>query len=314
MLFGRYEFHCKFETDAHLPRYKGSTFRGVFGRALKKTVCAIKRSSCDDCIVKEKCIYPYIFETQRLPASQKHPRIASPPHPFVIEPPDDTKTHYTSGQPFDFNLLLFGKTNHYLPYFIYAIDQMGTIGIGKSINHRRGKFSIDSVNHDGTHIYSGKTQTLNTPESIHDLAEALADSSKSPSYLKITLKTPLRLKFNNKLHADLPFHVLIRACLRRISSLFEYHGNGEPDFDYKGLVKRAQEIKTIESNLNWFDWQRYSARQDQKMLMGGIVGDITYSGDLTKFLPIVNCCRELHLGKQTAFGLGEFEVEYMTTY
>jgi hypothetical protein len=34
MLYGKYQFVCRFQDDASLPCYKGSTFRGVFGRAL----------------------------------------------------------------------------------------------------------------------------------------------------------------------------------------------------------------------------------------------------------------------------------------
>lgn len=311
--FGKYSFCCRFKSDALLPPYKGSTFRGVFGRALKKTVCVLKRAACADCLVRKNCIYLYIFEAQKLPTSIKHHRMASPPHPFVIEPPDETRTRYNPGQPFSFNLILFGKANDYLPYFIYAIDRMGNIGIGQAINNRRGKFSLESVHHDQTQIYSGKTKILNTPESIPDLALALTAPENNVCRLTVSLKTPLRLKFNNKLNADLPFHVLIRACLRRISALFEYHGSGEPALDYKGLVQKAQDIQTKESNLRWFDWKRYSARQEQKMLMGGIVGDVTYEGDLGKYVPIINCVRKLHIGKQTAFGLGKLTAESYKT-
>jgi len=40
---------------------------------------------------------------------------------------------------------------------------------------------------------------------------------------------------------DLPFDVLTRAMLRRVSSLCQYHGEGEPELDYRGLVARAKE-------------------------------------------------------------------------
>jgi hypothetical protein len=42
MLFGKYQFICRLDTEAVLPVYKGATFRGVFGRALKKIVCPLK--------------------------------------------------------------------------------------------------------------------------------------------------------------------------------------------------------------------------------------------------------------------------------
>ena len=64
MLYGRYHFFCPLETEAILPPYKGSTFRGVFGHALKKVVCALKRQECPQCLLKEKCVYALVFETQ----------------------------------------------------------------------------------------------------------------------------------------------------------------------------------------------------------------------------------------------------------
>jgi hypothetical protein len=82
----------------------------------------------------------------------------------------------------------------------------------------------------------------------------------------------------------------------------------EPHLDYKGLVQRANDVKMIDSNLHWFDWKRYSARQDRKILMGGMVGEVTYAGALGEFLPLVEFCEKTHVGKQTAFGLGRIAV------
>jgi CRISPR/Cas system endoribonuclease Cas6 (RAMP superfamily) len=99
--------------------------------------------------------------------------------------------------------------------------------------------------------------------------------------------------------------------LRRISSLFNYYGDGEPDLDYRGLVRRAEDVRIANSNLKWFDWRRYSNRQDQAMLMGGIVGSVTYMGQIEEYMPLINFCSKIHLGKQTSFGLGKIKAEIM---
>jgi hypothetical protein len=65
------------------------------------------------------------------------------------------------------------------------------------------------------------------------------------------------------------------------------YDSGEPALDYTGLVQRATDVKRIDSNLRWYDWRRYSARQDRKMLMGGMVGEVSYAGELGEFLPLV---------------------------
>ncbi len=76
MLYGKYSFTVTFNSDAILPPYKGSTFRGVFGHALKRVTCALKRQSCDDCMLRSKCVYPFVFET--VPHEKADRRIAAP--------------------------------------------------------------------------------------------------------------------------------------------------------------------------------------------------------------------------------------------
>jgi len=313
MLFGKYNFRCCFQSNARLPAYKGSTFRGVFGHALKSIVCALKRRTCDQCLLKTQCIYALVFETHHAIPPPQDSRIAAPPHPFVIEPPTTKKTDFSEGDSFDFNLILFGQVNRNLPYFIYAFDRMGRIGIGKKINGRRARFVLTAVKQDGHTLYSGKDQRLHMNDDFPRLTLKQPEKQPNPdgSRLKITLKTPLRLKYQNHLSAELPFHVLVRAMLRRIDTLLQCYGDQVPDLDFKGLVQRAESVRIVESesDLHWFDWERYSQRQDQRMLMGGMLGTVTYEGALGEFLPLIEFCEKTHLGKQTAFGLGKIQVK-----
>jgi hypothetical protein len=310
MLYGNYLFSCIFEDEAVLPCYKGSTFRGVFGQALKKVVCALKKEDCSECLLEHKCIYSQVFETPSSPDGTKDIRIASPPHPFVIEPPLVTETHFQKGDPFDFQLLLFGQANEYLPYFIYAFERMGKIGIGKRVNGKKANFTLQNVQTGGKQIYSHKDQILSKGSFCQDLSFPItSEACESVNLLRITIETPLRLKFRNRLSATLPFHVLVRAMLRRISSLFNYYGDGEPNLDYRGMVRRAEDIQVDDSNLKWFDWRRYSSRQDQAMLMGGMVGSVTYEGAIGEYVPLIELCSQVHLGKQTPFGLGKIKAE-----
>jgi hypothetical protein len=53
-----------------LPSYKGSTLRGGFGNTFRRVVCALRKNNCQDCLLENKCVYSYVFET--------------PPHPDTI--------------------------------------------------------------------------------------------------------------------------------------------------------------------------------------------------------------------------------------
>ncbi len=311
MIFGRYQFTSILETDAILPYYKGSTFRGVFGRALKKVVCALKQKECKECILNQKCVYATVFETP-VAMESKDTRMAAPPHPFVIEPPLTTQTGFPAGSSFSFTLLLMGEVNQNLPYFIYAFEQMGRIGIGRKVNGQRGRFLLETVRCGNHLIYSSDEHRLNMNSHTETLSIQPSEITGDKTIrLAVSLKTPLRLKFDNRLQAELPFHLLVRAMLRRISSLMNAYGDGEPRLDYRGLVRRAESVRILENNLQWFDWQRYSFRKDEKMLMGGMLGTVTYEGKIGEYLPLIAFCEKVHLGKQTAFGLGKIGAELL---
>ncbi|MFW8601830.1 CRISPR system precrRNA processing endoribonuclease RAMP protein Cas6 [Desulfobacterota bacterium M19] len=56
--------------------------------------------------------------------------------------------------------------------------------------------------------------------------------------------------------------------------------------------------------------KRYSNRQRQAMMIGGIRGEISYRGEeIAEFIPLLSYCQQTHLGKQTSFGLGRIAVE-----
>ena len=113
-----------------LPDYKGAVFRGGFGYAFKKVVCVVKGKPCDACLLKQKCIYSYIFETPPPDDTEILRLYPKVPHPFVIEPPVTEKQVFAPGEPFSFHLILIGNAIDYLPYFIYTFTELGKQGIG----------------------------------------------------------------------------------------------------------------------------------------------------------------------------------------
>jgi len=306
MLFGEYNFNGVLEDDAILPPFKGSTFRGVFGRALKEVVCALKRQECPSCLLRSQCHYTQVFDLAAGSESRGSPL---PPHPFVIEPPWDSRTHLFRGESFDFTLLLFGPANQLLAYFVYAFQEMGRIGIGRQVNGRRARFCLASVTclsagmiyrEEDRHLLPGRPREL--------FLEPQGPPLSRVGELTVTLETPLRLKFQNRLQRELPFHVLMRAVLRRLAALFRHYGDGEPALDYRGLIARAQEVQTLQASLRWLDWERYSHRQKTSMFLGGLVGEITCAGELTEYMPLLRVAEKVHLGKNTTFGLGKIKV------
>ncbi len=306
MNFGRYTFNCSFSTHAILPDYKAAIFRDCFGRALKQAVCVLRSRSCDQCLLRSECLYTTVFENSRGDVSSR----TESPHPFVIEPPETRTIRFTPEDSFSFHLLLFGDTTLKLPYFVHAANLMGEKGFGRRAG---GVFAINSIRCGDTIIYSGIDQILQQPPIIDLNCHMDLKAIDSSSQMQVHFLTPLRLKYENRLVSHLPFHLLIRACLRRISTLFSAFGSGEPNLNYTEIVSDAQKISILESNLIRLDWKGYSFRQKQEIHLGGLVGDVIYEGNLSRFLPLLKFCKLTHIGKQTTFGLGRFDMEVAVT-
>ncbi len=300
--FSKFQIVIKAKDTLSLPKYKGSTFRGGFGNSFKKVVCINRNKECNECMLKEKCVYAYIFETPVPEDSNVMRKYRYCPHPFIIEPPENTKTVFKSEEELAFGLVLIGKAIDYLPYFIYTFEELGEIGIGKG----RGKFELVEVKDGEKVIYSSDTKALKPfVSSALDFESISADSG----FLTVDFKTPTRIVYDTQLTLDLEFHILMRALLRRISLLSYFHFNKDmPDIDFKGIIERAGKVKTSQRNLIWHDWERYSARQDTRMKLGGFKGEIKFEGDISDFMPLIMLGEQIHIGKGTSFGLGKYGI------
>ena len=128
--------------------------------------------------------------------------------------------------------------------------------------------------------------------------------------LTLNFLTPTRILYNSHLTLDLEFHILIRNLLRRLSLLYYFHCGGDPsEWDFKGIIEIAKDVKVKKQALTWYDWERYSTRQDTRMKMGGFVGNISFEGNIEPFMQLIKAGEILHVGKGTSFGLGKYRIE-----
>lgn len=287
-------------TPIKLPPYKGSTFRGAFGSTFRQVVCVLRGKECSDCILREKCAYSYVFETPVPSGASKMRKYPYAPHPFVLVPPLEDRMEYEPGDPLYVSLTLIGRGIEYLPYFLYTFQEMGKRGIGKG----RGKFQLQGVRDStGEAVYEGGTLRLPQPLSWRDL-----EGETAPDEVTLRFLTPLRVKYRERLCSDLEFHVLMRALLRRISLLSFFHCGCELQVNFRRLIEEAGAVAVKDSTLRWHDWMRYSYRQRAKLKLGGLIGEITFGGDLEPFWPFLQLGQWIHVGKGTSFGLGRYEI------
>lgn len=302
MLAGKYNFQCVFKRPALLPPYKGSTFRGAFGHALKHIACAVKKDDCHTCLLATRCVYAKAME----PSDLKGPKTG---HPYIIEPPLSQRREYSEEDSFDFNIILLGDINEYFPFFVYAVERMGEIGVGRRIDGIRGKFEIQDIIAGGKSIYDTMNKNLSTSYRPEDIGLQVQEESGSGE-LRIGFITPLRFKSGNSISTNLDFTILTRCMLRRISNMMNTYGQGEPDIDYQGLLQRSEAVITTSEQLYWQSWSRYSNRQNASTSLSGIMGEISFRGKLGEFLPLIELAWFLHVGKQCTFGLGQFKYDW----
>lgn len=295
-----------------LPSYKGSTFRGAFGHVFRRVVCATRKAECSECLLKEKCIYSYVFETPPPPDTRIMRKYKAAPHPFVIEPPLEKKSGYTPEHEIKFNLVLIGRALEYLPYFIYTFEEIGEIGVGKG----RGKYSLKTVKASiddklpHSVIYDSNSKTVKSFDWRPKMISFPDSQASDNKHLNLRFLTPARISYNNTLTANPEFHIIIRNLLRRLSLISYFHCSGDmTDWDFKGIIDMAEDVKVGQNNLKWYDWERYSARQDTRMKLGGFIGDITFEGNINPFMSLIGIGELIHVGKGTTFGLGKYEVK-----
>jgi hypothetical protein len=224
----------------------------------------------------------------------------------------------------------------YLPYFLFTFDELGRIGLGRG----KGRFQLEGAFGVGT---EGEVVVFRGVERrFVGVGVAIAFEAMGPRVqgkvdeVELEFLTPARLKYGHKLTSQLEFHILFRALLLRLSLLVLCHGGSGmlplPSGDtvsalavaqyfYRDqridtaarrsihhAIESAKDIAVERSALAWRDWERYSARQDSRMKLGGMVGSVTYVGALTDFLPYLLYAEYLHVGKNTSFGLGRMRL------
>jgi len=293
------------EGVAQLPPYKGSTLRGAFGHAFRRVACPFR--ACPPCLVPKTCPYTYVFETPPRDETGWTARLPAVPHPFILEPPPGDRTVYASDEGMTFGLVLVGRAIDFTPYFVVALREMGRAGLGRG--RARWRLARITDRADGATLYDGATdaERLLAQPTVHQGVSHTGPLA--PTALTLRFETPTRLKYDGHLNDKPEFHVLLRNLLRRLSALAACHCGFTLEVDFRDLIRRAEQVATRSADLRWVDWERYSARQETRMTLGGFVGTATFEGDLAPFAPFLRLGEAVHVGKGTAFGLGKYRLE-----
>jgi len=303
--FARYRFIIEPTQVLILPYYKGSTFRGGLGSVFRRLVCVNTGEDCQDCILVSRCVYSYCFETPS--CGDAAARSSHWPHPYVLEPPIEKKKVFDVGEELSFSLVLIGRGLEFLPYFIFVFQELGRSGLGKN----RSKYRLAKVvTGEDVTVYSDHDNRINDIHPVMHINDLVRDEEvRSPGVMRVKIRfvTPTRLVSGNRLTDKVDFRLFMLSLLRRISSLSACHC-GQP-FDFRLLLPGMESVQTRQVELAWHDWERYSTRQKASIKLGGVIGRVTFEGELGPYIPFIRLGEYIHLGKQTSFGLGQYRIE-----
>jgi hypothetical protein len=304
----RHRLHLTAETAVHLPPYAGSAWRGALGHALRRTVCVTGGRHCPDCLLYRSCVYPYVFETPPPERAEKLRKYPAAPHPFVVEPWPDCR-EVAPGDGLGVDLVLIGRGQSQLAYFIEALRRAGESGVGKGAARGEGRYALTAVEQET----AAGWQTIYTPGGRLELLPAQTPAVPPPptGAVRVEISTPLRLKVAEDLVTPerLRFRDFFSALLRRLSLLSYFHSDTPLDTDFRALVQAAEAVPITEPELRWHDWTRYSARQDALLQMGGLIGAFTLPGEaLAPFWPYLWLGQWAHTGKGAVMGLGRYRL------
>ena len=167
-------------------------------------------------------------------------------------------------------------------------------------------FRLVSVEEDtGKVLY--RKGTITNPEPV--LPPKKEDLS-IPENLTVKFLTPTTLRFSRKIVRPevFEFHILVRNLLRRISMLSYFHAGTPLELDFKGLIARAQEIKTLSRKLSWVRFKRRSTRTGEVYPLEGFVGEVQFGGDFSPFAEILLLGTYVQVGRSASFGFGLYNL------
>ncbi len=314
-----------------LQEYKGSKLRGVFGWRLQKLTCALELDQCPpNCALARNCLYQYLF-TPLLPQNTKFLKGGSGiPAPVLLEPPLNPDNVFYPGYVINLQLILIRMGIKYLPELINTFIEMGKTGLDKAfvkggLKKSGGKFELTEVWDEcaGRLIYPG--ENCNRTDSF-GWNEALKDSQIYNGSVKLNFLTPVRFIDKKKSKKPRPltgFGQFISSLYWRLLSLSYFHSNpwafNDPRFHdlmTQATQMRIQLAQNGDKDVNILcndtlmkEIKRWSNRSKSHTNIDGFLGSAELSGNLTPYLPLIKLGEFTHIGRQTTFGLGKYEIK-----
>jgi CRISPR-associated endoribonuclease Cas6 len=287
-------FKIQLQADAVFPKFKGSMFRGVLGKAMHDLSCQKKDAACNICDAVLNCPYANLFKPELILENQLVTV------PFVVFSPDNRECL----DPDDiiiFQVTLLGDFSDYIDYFLKSLHFARQIGLG----HKRATFEILEISANGNTIFkNGKIKDRRglSKQSLADIRVRKTPVKK----IKLRFLSPVSI-YREKKHIYSP----------RLEDIIEYIVHR-----VNRLNKSIWRVEEYSLNREWFNGSKINVSKyridynkifkskglGNKVELSGFTGYMEFTGCPDRLYPLLRAGEILHIGSRTSYGLGKFEV------
>ena len=246
------------------------------------------------------------------------------------------KTEYAPGETLTFGLTMFARALNLFPYVVLAMQRLEQGGLGKRVaanGGRRGQFRVRRVwaenpltGESRDVLRQGETmvQVPDVPitdEQIGEVArqrvgesanqrigESANQRTSGKGEVTLELLTPLRLVDDGQLVRRMAFRPLIQRLHGRLKQLTAEYSDTPLDFDLRQVMAQAEAVRVISDETRWVELESYSTRLGRATPIGGLVGRVTFEGDLAPFWSWLMWGQFTHVGKDAVKGNGWYQI------
>lgn len=128
-------------------------------------------------------------------------------------------------------------------------------------------------------------------------------TKKTPKIIKLEFLTPLRIKKQNRFAIkDIDLLDILLSIHKR------KHDLQKLAFE---KIEFKEDYKTVTKNLSYQELTRRSNKQNTKMQLGGLMGEMIIKDIDTQIYDLLRFGEVIGVGKSTVFGLGKIKIEEM---
>ncbi len=303
-------------TPVALGEQSGSAVRGAVAGALWGRFCTNKAApACAACPLLAICPVAALVAPMREEGEKGGDQR---PRPYVTRPPLDGARTYAPGERLQFGLALFGSAASLYPYVVMAAHELEHIGMGlrlPALGGQRGALRLseivayDPLRTGQQPLYTTGAQQVRQPGLPIDAA-AVRDFAATLPTDQITLyfHTPLRLIEQERLVRRIALRPLIQRLMRRLDDLAIAYGDGPLGIDFRTLLAVAEQVQVIADQTQWVDVVSSSTRQQRRTPIGGLVGAVTFAGELGPLRELLVWGSLIHVGKNAVKGDGWYSL------